>query len=93
MDRQLRAHKLLGDRTMASPSTSPPLPNPVTRIASAVLGAFLTSAFVTPLDVVKTRLQAPRLAAGASVPSSTLGALAGIGMPPHFFTQFCVSLQ
>lgn len=68
--------------TPASVSFVPPL---AYRVAAAVFGAVTTSVFVTPLDVVKTRLQAPPVAGSAPMPKSTFAALAHLGPcpPPH----------
>ncbi len=66
------------------------------RMVSATIGAFVTSAFVTPLDVVKTRLQAPP--SGLTVPLSTFGALRAVGecetacTLPFNHTKYAISM-
>lgn len=75
-----------------SAAVAPQLPVVIQRALSAVVGACVTSVMVTPLDVVKTRMQAPRTAfSSGHRPTSTVTAMRQLGTAgPHPVWSGCV---
>jgi hypothetical protein len=61
------------------------------KIVSASAGSLLTSLLFTPLDVVKTRMQAPGQSLQHSS-SSMLGTLARVGTQPHLLPAHLTNL-